>query len=408
MAGAHLSGAQLWQRFNCRLCGSAELVKVFELPDTPAANAFAATKATAQALPKYPLAVNYCNSCHHSQLTHVVDPEELFSGYAYMTGANPVLKGHFTALARTLVERLPNMPTVLELGSNDGTFLQAVKERGAYVVGVEPGKYLAGLSRDKGIPTFNDFFTADTAEKVTREHGVVDAWVATNVFAHIDQLGETLLALRHCSGPNTIGCVEVQSLDVLLEQGLFDMVYHEHLDYHWWLPFAKGVIPAGWGMTAVENIPTHGGSLRFWLKPTSEEAPSIVVGGLPLAMNQSVRWRDLGAKVEASARRLKEKLAPFHRVACFGAPAKLTTLLYGLRLTDESVLDYVVDDAPSKQGRFTPGMGLPIYPTTVLKDAAFTPDAILITAWNYAADIRAKLVAAGLGHIPTIVPFGEP
>ena len=410
------------RRLTCRLCMSKNLKLVFQLPPTPAANNFARSRVEAMQLPKFPLEVNHCVSCGHFQLAHVVDPSYLFSNYAYTTGSSPALRTHFADLAKAVVgeARTPrpngfhsSTPFVLEIGSNDGTFLGEVVKLGCPVIGIEPAANLAAQANDREIRTWNNFFDAKIAQEVQHKFGAIDAWVATNVLAHIDNLIETLSALRLCSKPSTIGCVEVQYMGDLLAGGLFDMVYHEHLDYHSGKSFGAALARQGWNVTRIERVPTHGGSLRFWVRRGGEYDAGL---NEQVVRDESTRdwvreWELLNGKVETVGALLRQQLNPYYRVLCYGAPAKLTTLMYGLKLVRPSDDEYlrfigVIDDAPSKQWRFAPGTGIPVLPATVLRDEAYKPDAILITAWNYAEGITKRIRDTGYTG-PIIVPFGD-
>ena len=394
----------------CRLC-EAELISVFTLPSTPAANAFQTTRAAAVSLPKFPLEVNQCTRCEHFQLGVVVDAVHLFSDYAYTTGSSPALVEHFSELAGLLVAELEKnnlanrKSIILEVGSNDGSFLAAMRTLGCNVLGVEPAKNLAEAANDCGIATLNTFFNEKTATLIAKD-GLIDAFVATNVFAHIDDLRGALSALKSCAHEQTIGVIEVQYVGALLEKGHFDNIYHEHLDYHGARTFGWALANTGWNVTRIEKISTHGGSLRFWVKNSQAGGRFSVGEDSSAYLQEGTRdftreWKTLAKKVCAVGAHLREQLRPYNRVLCYGAPAKLTTLMYGLGLEQFPFIG-VIDDAPSKQFKFTPGMGLQVLPATALKEANF--DAVLVCAWNYSVGIKQKLRNAGV-TVPVIVPF---
>ena len=370
-------------------------------------------------LERFPLDVFACDRCGHHQLGVVVDPELMFSNYAYASGTAASFRAHFTEYAKEIVERYkplehrlgelnappPSHFRVLEIGSNDSTMLKALLAAGAsHVVGVEPAQNLAEKSSADGLLTVHSFFDAKVA--VHPDVAPVDFWVANNVLAHVDDFVGTLNALA-LTGAKA-GVFEVQYLGSLLDGGMFDMTYHEHLDY--WratelIEHLHGHTP--WDVVDIEQVPTHGGSLRVWVERIDEGLRMRSGRVADFAERELKRdwagaWHELKDKMNEERKRLHALLGDHKTVAIFGAPAKLTTLLYGLGLTYLNFA-YAVDDSPLKQGLFTPGMGLEVsHPNRLLAEPV---DAVLVGAWNFAPYIVPKLHDMLKGSANIVVPF---
>lgn len=398
----------MYERLRCRLCNYHRFptaAPVFQLPPTPLANAFCKTRAEAQALQNFPLTVHQCPSCGHHQLGHIVDAELMFSEYAYASGTSASFRQHFNDYAKEVRERYPDASSVLEIGSNDGVMLHALQNVGfTNVLGVEPARNLSQLANAKGFKTLNAFFS----ERLIQEHSIhADVWVANNVMAHIDSFVPTMQALALTDA--TAGVFEVQYLGAMLRGGHFDNIYHEHLDYWLLRELYKHLqYYTPWVVTDAQVVPTHGGSLRIWVTHRSEvptQRPSTASMKMLLDEEKAHDWkRDWAAleqKMEVERRFLHASLGDNQRIAVFGAPAKLTSLMYGLKLTNLN-FSYVVDDSTLKQGLFTPGMGLEVFPAQkLLQDP---PEVVLVAAWNFADSILRKLNEMGV-KAQAVVPF---
>lgn len=399
------------EREDCRLCGKLRLKHAFSLPPTPPANAFQPTSATR--LTYVPLEVMLCGNCGHAQLLHVVRGEYLFSNYAYASGTSASFRRHFQEYAKDSYERWALQPKdlVVEIGSNDGTLLAEFQNLGCRVVGVEPALNLADIAMKANVQTVNTFFDHNIAGNIHEGHGPAKLIVANNVLAHVNDLSAVFQAARRLLDDNGVFIFEVQYAGDLLSKGLFDMVYHEHLDYHALAPlrsFVSNVSKGEWFIQRVDRVPTHGGSLRIAVGRTSANRPD----GSPLfsmadtgtvadllrfeadeGVNTYAAWRLLKEKVTKAQRKLVNTLSkaysnnPDATVVGFGAPAKATTLLHTFGLTRHD-LEYIVDDSPLKQGLFTPGTNIPVRSPEVM--LAEHPDYVVVLAWNFAPSIIEK------------------
>lgn len=401
-------------RDTCRLCNATDLELVMELTPTPPANAFVATRIE-QAT--YPLRLYLCSACGHLQLLDVVDPTELFENYVYASGTSPAFVDHFRRYAGAVLDDadLKSDDLVVEIGSNDGTMLRFFKDAGMKVLGVDPATDIAKAATENGIETLNEFFTAETAESIKNAHGGAQVVIANNVFAHADDLHEIAAGVRTLLSDDGSFWFEVQHLLPMVRDGLFDMVYHEHLSYHTVTPLIPFLASVGLDLVAVDLVPTHGGSIRCKAVPAIEgvnrgsvesSVAEVVALEREAGLFDPVTFEAFSARIDEAGRILSAVLAAIRasgkRVAGYGAPAKATTLMYQFGL-GPATLDYIVDDSPLKQGLLTPGRHVPV----VTSDAMYAdpPDYLLILAWNFAEPIIEKHARFGAegGHF--IVPL---
>ena len=386
-------------RETCRLCTGRNVSKVFALAPTPLANAFVTADKLDQEQDRYPLDVWFCNDCGHLQLLDVVDPSVLYAHYVYVSGTSPVFVRHFKDYAGYVIENFQPAPAglVVDIGSNDGTLLRFFKEAGRRVLGVDPAQEISEQTRASGIPVIVDYFSPVLADRIRSEHGAASVIAANNVIAHIDDLAGVMEGVRRLLAPDGVFVFEVSYLGAVVENTLFDTIYHEHIDYHSVTPFLAFFSHCGLELIEAVRVDSHGGSLRG----------VVQIKGGPRRQGQSVRL--MLDYEEAAGLNRPETYAAFadhidglrtelsgllhrlksegKRIAGFGAPAKLTTLMYHFGL-EADLIDFVVDDSPLKQGHYTPGMHIPVVPAQELYNRK--PDYVVILAWNFAKPIIEK------------------
>jgi len=384
-------------RTDCRLCGSSDLIEAFSFGETPPANAYLSKQDLDASELFAPLTVNFCNNCRLVQLRDVVDPKVLFSRYLYVSGTSPSFVAHFADYAQTLVERfgLTNESLAVDIGSNDGTLLLQFKRRGTRILGIDPAENIAAEATKNGIPTLAAFFTPGVARDVATQHGTASVITANNVFAHTDDVTGFVQAVKGLLADDGVFVFEAQYLKDLVEQNLFDIVYHEHLCYYHLTPLVPFFKRLGMRLFDVEHVPTHGGSLRVYVcrdqatHRTTDRVGEMLQKEAPL--NELSTYRSFAARITKNGETLRGILeslrATGKRVVGYGAPAKATTLCYALGI-DASHLDYIVDDAPLKQGLYMPGTHIPIKSSDMLYSD--NPDYCLILAWNFAGAIMQK------------------
>jgi len=383
------------ERLACRFCG-ARLEQVFaDLGAQPLANSNLREEDLAKPEPFYPLTVYVCGECFLVQLPESASPEEIFSDYVYFSSTSESWLRHAEAYVGSITERLGlgESSQVVELASNDGYLLQYFLERAIPVLGVEPAANVAATAIERGIPTKVAFFGTETAQALRDEGVAADLVLGNNVLAHVPGLNDFVEGVRMLLKPEGTATFEFPHLLTLIEHTEFDTIYHEHFSYFSLLAVQKVFAAHGLEVVDVEELRSHGGSLRLYVRHSGVEGPGERVEEL-LARERSAgldRLETYGAfeeQVRATKRDLLEFLIGARRegrhVAGYGAPAKGNTLLNycGVRA---DLLDYVVDLSPYKQGLYLPGTRLPIYAPDHI--ARTKPDYVLILPWNLRDEI---------------------
>lgn len=390
------------RRDSCRLCGGQDVINTLSLAPTPLANEFVTKEAVGRKQKYYPLDVFFCNGCGHMQLLDVVDPATLYEHYVYVSGTSPVFVRHFEDYAKYVIDSFHPAADglVVDIGSNDGTLLRFFKESGRRVLGVDPAQEISEKTQASGIPVIVDFFNPKLAGLVRGEHGPASVITANNVIAHIDDLAGVMEGIRSLLAPDGIFVFEVSYLGAVVEDTLFDTIYHEHLDYHAVKPLDGFFKRCGLELIEAMRVASHGGSLRgvVQLKGGQRKVGASVLTfiaqeeamGLDRAETFGAFAKhidSLGTELISLLRRLKSE---GKSIAGFGAPAKMTTLMHHFQF-EPGMIDFIIDDNPMKQGHYTPGMHIPVVPAQQLYDRR--PDYVVILAWNFAQPIMAKYSA---------------
>lgn len=369
-----------------------------ELAPTPPANALLSAAQLTASESYYPLRLCWCADCHHAQLIDVVDPEILFGDYRYRSGISPVFVEHLAAMSGELIRSSPEEhPFVVEIGSNDGTLLDLFKRRGANVLGVEPSKRMADFANEKSLSTLNAFFGSECAAAIRDTHGPADLICANNVLAHIDDLRDVFLGIQSLLSENGQVVFEVSYLVDVIEQGLFDTIYHEHLSYHSVGPMKQFLESVGLELIAVKRVKTQGGSIRFYAQSTAangvieRSVEELMRHESSLGLASLQPFESLSERISSAGTALRERIDHYKKanksIAGFGAPAKLTTLMHEFGLTGDDIA-FVVEENKFKEGLYTPGTHIPIRPTEDLdKHGA---DVVVVFAWNFAQNIISR------------------
>lgn len=381
------------------MCGSGNLVLAFKLTPTPPANAFVPADKLGEEQECFPLDVFFCNDCAHVQLLDVVDPGALFENYVYVSGTSPIFVAHFRDYAADLLRRFtpPPQSLVVDIGSNDGTFLKFFKEAGMRVLGIDPAKDIARRAAEDGIETIAGFFTPDQALRIREKYGRAAVIAANNVFAHIDDLTGVVTGVRELLADDGVFSFEVSYLGDVFDKTLFDMTYHEHLAYHSVKPLRRFFAANGLEMIEALRTDSHGGSLRGIVqlehggRPVGASVAKTVALEEAKKLDRAETLIAFGGEIEEKKKELGSLLRRLKSegktIAGFGAPAKATTLMYHFELGPD-IVDFIVDDSPLKQGLFSPGFHIPVLPSTAIYERK--PDYLLILAWNFAGPIMSK------------------
>lgn len=371
----------------CRNCGS-ELTHVFvDLGKQPLANSYLDTKEQLESV--YPLKAMVCGGCFLVQLEYTESPEVIFSDYAYFTSYSPSALDHARRYAGMAVERfgLNRGSLVVEVASNDGYLLQYFAERDIPVLGIEPAANVAAAAHQKCIPTQVKFFGTETAKELKEQ---ADLLVANNVLAHVPNLHDFIDGLKLALKPDGVITVEFPHLLKLIENTQFDTIYHEHIFYFSFSVVEKLFEQHGLRLFDVEELSTHGGSLRVYACHSGDDRPSNypALSHLRRQEQEAVLttlegYTGFTDKVEECKLALCGMLTNLKqkgkRIAGFGAPAKGNTLLNVCGIGSE-VIDYTVDDNPHKQRKFLPGSRIPVYAPQMIRNTK--PDYIVVLPWN--------------------------
>jgi len=350
--------------------------------------------------PTYPLHLRLCEDCLLLQIPALITPEDTFTEYAYYSSYSDSWVAHAKQFVDHTAQRLhlDRGSFVIEVASNDGYLLQHTVAKGIPCLGIEPSVNVGAAARERGVPTVTAFLDEQLAAEIRAEHGPADLVVANNVYAHIPDLLGFTRSLRGLLADDGWLSIEVHHALNLISLGQFDSIYHEHFQYYTVLSATRALATAGLGVVDVELLNTHGGSLRIWARPEKVAgSPSSRVAEA-LRMEREAGLHDVAgylrlrrraeATRQALLRFLLDCIADGKRVVGYGAPGKGNTLLNycGIR---SDLLEYTVDRNPYKQGRFTPGMRIPIYePAQIKKDR---PDVVLVLPWNLESELTEQL-----------------
>ncbi len=389
-AGAFSNGQR------CRLCGSGLKYDFVDLGMSPLCESFLAADQLDSMERFYPLRTQVCEHCFLVQLSEYVSPESIFSEYAYFSSYSTSWVAHAKAYCQMIRDRLDlnEGSLVIELASNDGYLLKHFLPLGIPVLGVEPAANVAKVAVYEGIPTRICFFSTRLAESLVSEGRGADLIVGNNVLAQVPDLNDFTEGMRRLLNPEGVITLEVPHLQRLIEGNQFDTIYHEHFSYFSFISLEKLAAFHDLKLIDVEELPTHGGSLRVYLahKGSNRQATKAVI-------DMRVREKDLGfydlatyASFGDRVSLTKRKLLSFliqaknqgKKICGYGAPGKGNTLLNYCGV-GRDFLDFTVDRNPYKHGRFTPGMHIPIYDLDAINAAR--PDFVLILPWNLREEI---------------------
>jgi SAM-dependent methyltransferase len=380
---------------NCRLCGSERLADVLDFGATALANSYVAKEDLGKAEYTAPLVVALCHGCGCVQLRHSVHGSRLFADYLYASSESGTLQQHFTAYAKAVYQKagLSGESLVMDIGSNDGVLLAPFKELGASVLGVEPAANLCEISRARGCPVVNAFFTPEVARSLERK---ADLITSNNCLAHIDDLRGTVEAIHLALDEQGFFVFENAYWLASVRNKYFDQVYHEHVFYHSIRPLRKFLSSCGFTIVDVEQNEIQGGTIRVFCRKSGVCAEGPVVAQMIEEEERYGLYSESYYQAFAEdLKRLKTEIAGFvaeqrgmGKTFCgYGAPAKATLLckFFGL---DRQVMDYIVDDASAKQGRYMPGSHIPIVSRSHFVE--HPTNFAILTAWNFSGAIRSK------------------
>lgn len=405
--------------YKCRFCDN-ELTQVFvDLGMSPLANSYLKPENLQQMEPHYPLCIYVCDECYLGQLPVFETPEGIFTDYAYFSSFSDSWLKHAKAYTDLMVERFGyDMKSfIVEIASNDGYLLQYFKEKSIPVLGIEPAKNVAVAANEAGIPTLVKFFGTETAMELAAEGKQADLLIGNNVLAHVPNLNDFVEGMKIILKKDGVITMEFPHLMRLVAENQFDTMYHEHFSYFSFTTVEKVFAKHGLTLFDVEELPTHGGSLRIYgrhsednSKPVGKRVSDLKSREEDAGMTRMNYYQSFGEQVKETKRNILDFLIQAKRegksIAGYGAPAKGNTLLNycGIR-TD--FIEYTLDRSPHKQRQYLPGTHIPIYHPDKVKETK--PDYLVILPWNLKEEIMEQMsyIREWGGQFVTLIPEPE-
>jgi hypothetical protein len=380
----------------CRVCGSKELQSILDLGSQPLPAEYGRT--AEEVLDVFPLHMRACPKCGLGQLGEYVLPERIFHrDYPYLSSASSTWVEHARNYAVCMQKNLTldSNSLIVELASNDGYLLSAFKKLGVPVLGIEPAGNVASVARAAGIPTLTKFFGAQTATQIVATHGHPKLIVANNVFAHIPDMHDFTEGMSILADERTLITIENPSFTELLRRTLFDTIYHEHYSYLTAHSVREIARAYGLDLVQVDQLPTHGGSNRYWLSRSShinETVNATLQAEHEAGLFDPKVWEAFAQRANTAIDGLRtwfnDRRLAGDVVVGYGAAHKGNTFLNAVGEASKN-LEYVVDASPEKQGKFLPGSQLPVLPPEKLASA--NPTDVLILPWNIAPELAQRI-----------------
>lgn len=401
----------------CRFCGESLRFTLVDLGMSPLCESFLSLEQVNQMEPFYPLHVYVCEKCYLAQLEEYVSPEHIFTEYAYFSSYAVTWLQHAENYTDLMIERfkLNDKSFVVEVASNDGYLLQYFVQKKIPVLGIEPAKNVAKVAIEKGVPTLTEFFGVQLARQLREEGKQADLIAGNNVLAQVPDINDFVGGMKILLKPGGVITIEFPHLMRLMEENQFDTIYHEHFSYFSFITAEKIFSAHGLTLFDVEELPTHGGSLRIYGRhtendglPITDRARELHDREIKAGFTNLEHYAAFGEQVKETKRKLLEFLIEAKRqgrsIAGYGAPGKGNTLLNycGIR-TD--FLDYTVDRNPYKHGKFLPGTHIPIYPPEKIQETK--PDYVFILPWNFKDEIISQMAGIREWGGRFVVPIPE-
>ena len=399
----------------CRLCNSKNLKKVFDLGDSPLANSYSKVE-NSRKLKKYPLKLNFCNNCGHLQLTHSIKPSKMFRNYLYKTNTSKKNFLHFKKYAFEIKKKIKNKNVkILDIASNDGTFLNFFEKKKFFRLGIDPAKNLKKLSSKKGIEQIDRFFTKKESKNIKKKYGKFDIITANHVCAHVENLHDFFQGVQNLLNNDGIFVFEISYRASVIKRNTFDTIYHEHLDYHALYPITKFVKKFNLKVINFKTPDAQGGSLRVYTSKNKNSKSLKVVKKQILKEKKQISLFNLHTykKFENKIINCKLKLNSIIKdcinknmnIAGYGAAAKTTTFLNYFKIPEKNI-EFIIDDNKLKQGLCIPGTKIKISEPSKLNKKKI--DILIIFAWNYADIIIKKNKKFRKRGGKFLIPFPHP
>jgi SAM-dependent methyltransferase len=397
----------------CRVCGGTAGESVLELTPTPPEDEFVPQERLGNVQDVYPLELVLCAGCGYVYLPHVLSPQVSYQDYIYETKTTIGLSGHYQEYADKLVKdlRIQSDALIVDIGSNDGTMLEAFARHRVRGVGVEPNSAIASAANDRGRQTLCGYFTFETAVSIAKDFGKAAAITANYVYANIDDLSEFTRGVAELLAPDGVFVIQTGYHPDQMKCMMFDYIYHEHFSYFTVKSLVHLLGRCGLELINVERSPQKGGSIRAYVqheggsRPVSESVAALMEEERCAGIHERSVYDRFADQIVRAKEDLFDVLSRIQekgtRIVGYGASHSTTTLVYHFGLGD--LLDYLVDDNPLKQGLFSPGLHLPVYAPRKLHEDGQA--CALILAWQHAESILARNKETFGGGRQIIVPL---
>jgi len=382
----------------CRLCRSHQISTVFHLTPTPPEDRFVSKDQVLVPQDVYPLDLALCEACGYVHLPYVLRPEISYPDYIYVTKVTLGLRNHYQEYADEILAMIQPLKSslMIDLGSNDGSMLEAFKKRGMKVLGVEPAQAIGKAANDAGIPTIVDFFSDSVAEQIIRQHGKASIVTANYMYANIDDLVAFTNNVNKLLTEDGVFVVQTGYHPEQMKVKMFDYIYHEHFSYFTLKVLRYLFARCGLELIDAQKTPAKGGSIRTMAqlaggrRPVSESVTEIIREEETAGMERTDIYFEFAAEIERAKNEMSDLLhklkATGKRMVGYGASHSTTTLTYHFGLAQ--FMEYLVDDNPIKNGLYSPGYHLPVYSTQKLYEDK--PIYVIVLAWQYQEPIIAR------------------
>ena len=387
-----------YRREDCRLCGGTKLDAVLHLAETPLADAYAPADHLDGTSETFPLDLSLCRGCGHTQLDHVVDPDALYGEFRYETSRSPGLSEHFHENVVQILDQVKPQAgaLVVDVGSNDGTALRFFKDQGMTVLGVDPARDIAQRATESGVETIPDYLTVDLAQRIKEERGPAAIVTSNNTMANVDDLDAYGEAIRTILAPDGVFVFETGYLLDLIQNLVFDNVYHEHISYFSVKPLEGFFRRHQMELIDARRVQTKGGSLRAAVqlkgghRPVNPSVQKMVDEETRCGLHNAGKYKDFSSVIDGAKAQLNELLGRLVKqgeiIAGYGASHSVTTFIYHFGIADK--LSFLVDDNPLKHDLFSPGWHIPVLSPEAIYEK--NPGYVVILPWRFSQTIIEK------------------
>lgn len=389
----------------CLLCLQDKAVEFLNLGRQPLANKYPETKAKFKTEDFFPLAVFFCPDCKNVQLGTIVSRERMFEDYYYLSSVNPGLVRHFEELAK----KFARAKFVVDIGSNDGILLKPLQQLGVRAIGVDPSVNVGKIANDAGLTTIIAFFNEKSAKAIVKKYGKPDVVLASSIFTHLEDPHQFIEAVKNLMALDGRFIIEVEYIGNILKDVQFERFYLDRIFYYSLTSLKHLFERHDMYIADVEKIEPHGGSIRVTVynkgrgKGVSSRVKQLLKEEkTSLTLSKLKKFKE---KTESYVKAFRDKLKEYKKlnlkVGGYGAPARVTTIT-NFGGIGPKLIEFIVDDSPLKQNRFSPGMHIPIVPNSHLKK--HKPDVLVVFAYEYFDDIKKKTSSGGYRYLIAIPP----